>query len=181
MIVSLALVLAAATILLFVVRAALLGYSRTSFRGRVLSAPEQAIIAAAADALFPHAGPIPLSGTEAGLVAYMDDSLADLQPGTRFLIRVLFFFVEHGPWVFGPRRRRFTRLTHDERIEALRTMQTSRVYFRRVAFLSLRTLLSIAYLANERVADRIGMTPHPAPFEAKRRGPAPSLHEAPTW
>jgi hypothetical protein len=133
-------------------------------RGSTLTRKEQAFIGAAADALFPPGGPIPLSGTEAGLVAYMDVYLGRIPAASRALIRLLFVFTEHGPWLFGPRRRRFTRLAPDARRAALEAMATSPIYFRRVAFLSLRTMLSMGYLANDAVAQKIGMMPHTSPF-----------------
>ena len=130
---------------------------------RVLSRREEAIVATAADVLFPAGGPIPVSGSEAGLVRYMDDSLARLPRQTRMLLRVLLVFIEVQAWVFGPRRRRFTRQSAAERVATLQSMATSRVYLRRIAFLSLRTLLSMGYLANGAVAARIGMPRVPCP------------------
>jgi hypothetical protein len=156
MILILAMAIAAAVALL--VRGLFLGYPPASLSHSTLSAKEQAIVAACADALFPPGGPIPLSGTDAGLVPYMDHSIRRLPRATAFLIRLLFLLIEHGPWIFGPRLARFTRLRPDERVHALRSMATSRIYFRRVAFLSLRTMLSMGYLANEAVAQRIGIT-----------------------
>jgi hypothetical protein len=149
------------------VRGMLLGYPAAMLpKGAVLTAKEQAIVAACADALFPHGGPIPLSGTEAGLVLYMDNNLRRLPTSTRALVRLLFVFIEHGPWILGLRRR-FTRQTQEQRIDTLATMAVSRLYFSRVAFLSMRTLLSMGYLANSAVAEQIGMTPRPSPFDLR--------------
>lgn len=149
-------------------RAIWLGYPPSSFRAEVLSTREQAVVAAAADALFPGGGPIPVSGTEAGLVAYVDDNLARLGPRARLLVRLLLVLVEHGPWLFGGAPHRFSRLSLEGRLAELRRMATSRLYFRRVSFLSLRALLSMGYLANPDVAGRIGLRPCLAPFEAPR-------------
>jgi len=159
------------------VRGVLLGYPPPLVRARVLSAKEQAIIAACADALFPPGGPIPLSGTEAGLVAYADEYLARTPRGTRVLIRLLFQFVEHGPWIWGPRRVRLTRLGADDRRAALERMAQSPMYFRRIAFLSLRTMLTMGYLANAQVCQSIGIGCCAAPFE--RRARAGRADEAP--
>jgi hypothetical protein len=133
----------------------------------VLSEKERAIIAACADALFPPGGPIPLSGTEAGVVEYMDRYVARAPRHTRALLRMLFHFVEHGPWVFGPHRARFTRMQHEQRCAALDRMARSPIYFRRVAFLSLRTMLSMGYIANSEVARSIGITSCTDPFERR--------------
>jgi hypothetical protein len=154
--ISVAAVLAAATLAL--VRGLFLGYPPPILpAARSLTAKEQAFVAACADALFPAGGPIPLSGTEAGLVAYVDAYVARVPAGARALIGLLFFFTEHGPWIFGPRHARFTSLSPEERLRALDAMARSSIYFRRVAFLSLRTILSMGYLANPKVALRIGM------------------------
>jgi hypothetical protein len=130
----------------------------------MLSAKEQEIVAACADALFPPGGPIPLSGTEAGVVEYMNRYVARAPRATQSLIRMLFHFVEHGPLVFGPTRGRFTRMTHEQRCAVLERMAKSPIYFRRVAFLSLRTMLSMGYIANSEVARSIGIISSPDPF-----------------
>ncbi len=75
----------------------------------------------------------------------------------RTMIRLLIAFLELSPLAFGPRRVLFTRLTREERIQALEAMFVSRIYFRRVAFTSIRALMTMAYLANGDVAERIGM------------------------
>jgi len=159
-------------LVVLLVRGIFLGYPRAALEGAMLSRKEQAIVAACADALFPPGGPIPLSGTEAGLVVYMDRYLRGLPPAPRLLGRLLLHSVEHGPWVFGPRRVRFTRLQPVERIALLRQMAESRLYFRRVSFLSMRTMMTMGYLANPAVARALHIVPDPAPFDP--RGGAPS-------
>jgi hypothetical protein len=170
---------ASSLLLALVLRGVLLGYPPARIAGRVLNRKEQAIAAACADALFPPGGPIPLSGTDAGLVAYMDAYYLRLPFGARSLCRLLLHFIEHSPWVFGPRFARFTRLRPEERIAALRDMQTSSIYFRRVAFLSMRAMLTMGYLANGEVARRMGMVADLAPFERPSRRRTPAIaHEA---
>lgn len=154
------------------VRGVFLGYPRKALPGGLLSRKEQAIVAACADTLFPTGGPIPLSGTEAGVVPYMDAYIGRVDAAQRLLIRLLLHFVEHAPWIFGPRLARFTRLTPAERVVSLRAMSQSRIYLRRVTFLSLRVMLTMGYLANEEVARRIGAVAHPTPFD---RAPSPEI------
>ncbi len=171
------LALAAATLL---ARALFGGYPPPRLpRGALLGRKEQAVVAAAADALFPPGGPIPVSGTDAGLVAYMDRHLAGLPAVPRLLGRLLFHSVEHAPWIFGPRRVRFTRLGQAERVAALREMAESPLYLRRVSFLSMRTMMTMGYLACPAVAASMRMAADLAPFE---RAPAPRprqpAHEA---
>jgi hypothetical protein len=141
------------------VRGLFFGYPRPAIAGlRNLSAKEQAIVAAVADAMFPKGGAIPLSGTEAGLVAYMDRYVGRMPNPSRALCRLLFHFLEHGPWLFGPRRKRFSRMTLEDRLAALDDMRTSSIYFRRIAFLSMRTMLTMGYLANGDVARSMRIT-----------------------
>ncbi len=162
--------IAAAVAVALIARAFFLGYPRASLRGGRLNRKEQAIVSACADALFPPGGPIPVSGTEAGLVRYIDGYLGRLPRVPRILVRLLLFSFEHGPWIFGPRPARFTRLRPVERVAVLRAMARSSIYFRRVSFLSLRTMMTMGYLAHPEVQRRMKIVPDPAPFE-KPRGP----------
>lgn len=147
------------------VRGVFLGYPQGRLRDRpFLSRKEQAIVASLADAFFPPGGPIPVSGTEAGLVEYMDDYCKQLPPGQGRLVRLLFVFLEHSPWAFGPRRERFSSLSLADRIEVLERMRTSPIYFRRIAFLSMRTMLTMGYLAHAGVARQVGSVPHEDPY-----------------
>ena len=142
------------------------GYPRRALAGGSLSAKEQAIVAAAADAFFPHGGAVSPSGTEAGAVAYFSTLLAELPSGTRILIRLLLRLVEHGPWLLGPARR-FTRQTAEQRVVTLRGWEHSSLYFLRISFQSLRTLIGLAYLGNDDVAGALGALPNLAPFEVQ--------------
>jgi hypothetical protein len=170
--------LVALVIAALLVRAIAFGYPAPRLpRGSFLNRKEQAIVAACADALFPPGGPIPLSGTDAGLVAYMDRYVGGLPALPRLLGRLLFHSIEHGPWIWGPRRVRFTRLTHDERVRALREMSESTLYFRRVSFLSMRAMMTMGYLACPDVAKTMRMVADLSPFEAKRAS-RPSTQEA---
>lgn len=166
--IALAWILPAVVLLGLFVRAVALGYPPATLpEGSFFSRKEQAIVAACADALFPPGGPIPFSGTEAGLLAYMDRYVGGLPPSPRLLGRLLFQSVEHATWIFGPRRVRFTRLRPEERIEALRIMAESTLYFRRVSFLSMRAMMTMGYLANPRVAESMHVRANLAPFERR--------------
>lgn len=169
---------AVALVALQLVRTFLLGYPPPVLpAGAHLTRREQALVAAAADALFPPGGPIAISGTEAGLVGYTDAYVGRVPAASRALIGLLFVFLEHAPWVFGPTRRRFTRLSPEQRVAALARMSTSPIYFRRVAFLSLRTILSMGYLAHPVVARRIGMVPEAEQALAEAGGVEAAVRE----
>jgi hypothetical protein len=102
----------------------------------------------------------------------MDRYLGRLPRVPRLLARLLLFSIEHGPWIFGPRPARFTRLRPVERVAVLRAMARSTLYFRRVSFLSLRTMLTMGYLAHPEVAQRMHIVSDPAPFEKHREAHA---------
>jgi hypothetical protein len=165
--VPIAVVAAIVLSLALLVRGLFFGYPRAALAGAThLSKKEQAIVASVADAMFPKGGAIPLSGTEAGLVGYMDRYVGRMPNPSRALCRLLLQFLEHGPWLFGPRRARFTRMSLDERLAALDDMRQSSIYFRRIAFLSMRTMLTMGYLANGDVARSMRMFSID-PFEQK--------------
>lgn len=149
-------------------RGLFLGYPEQTIRGKSLGGKEQAIVAACADAFFPPGGPIAISGTGAGLVAYFDEYVARLPKGQATLVRLLLWFMEHAPWIFGPSRTRFSALGLDARIAVLQRMHESPIYFRRVAFLSMRTILTMGYLAHPDVMRAMRMAHDAAPFEKRR-------------
>jgi hypothetical protein len=130
----------------------------------MLSRREQAILAAVGNAFFPPNGPIPVSGVAAGVVAYFDRYLARSQRMQRVLMRLLFIFIDLSPLTFGPRRRRFTSLDQADRIRLLDGMSKSRIYFRRVSFISIRALMTMAYLSAPEVARAMQMAPNTDPF-----------------
>lgn len=150
--------------LAWLARGVFLGYPAKDVPTRNLSRKEQAILAAAADALFPPGGPIPLSGTDAGAIPYLDAYVGRVDRTQRALMRLLFQAVEHGPWLLGPRFSRFTRLDAASRIVFLGKLAKSDLYFLRIIFLSLRVMLTMAYLANSDVARRMRIETNLAPF-----------------
>jgi hypothetical protein len=112
---------------------------------------KHAVVAASADAMFPPSGPIPVSGTDAGVVAYFFAHVAALPFGKRVLFTLLLLFLQLSPFVFGPRRTRFTRLTPEERARHLREMDRSPLFLRRAASQSLKFVLTLGYFACSRV------------------------------
>jgi hypothetical protein len=141
-----------------------------------LNAGEAQLIAAAADAFFPPDGPIPRSGAEAGCVAWFERYLGLSDRRQRLLIRAMLLFVQLAPLLFGPERRRFTRASPAARLAFLQRASTSRIYFLRVVFLSLRAMMTMAYLADEMVIAAIGMHADRDPFGL---GDVPPLERAP--
>jgi len=140
------------------------GYGAPTLTCALLSAREQAIVTSFANAFFPPDGPIPLSGAEAEVPRYFDDYLKRSARVQRVLIRLLILYIELEPLIFGPRFSRFSRLSRADQIAALESAGTSSIYFRRVAFISLRALMTMAYLANATVSTAMRMTQAADPF-----------------
>ena len=136
------------------VREAWFGYPPTSHKTRMLSRKETAILEASADTLFPVGGSLP-SAAEAGVVEYVDRFMRDLPSRHRILVRLLFVFIEHGSMIFGPVHRRLTRQDLVERIMTFKSWEYSNLYFRRLSFLSLRTMLTFAYFGDARVLSEL--------------------------
>lgn len=112
---------------------------------------ERIFITVFADTLFPKGGDIPLSGSQAELVLYTSTYLEKLPTKQRILCRMLFLFIQLSPILFGPRHVRFTHLEPRERHQFLEEMSTSSFYFRRLSFLSMRTILTLGYFAHPKV------------------------------
>ncbi len=130
----------------------------------MLNAREQTTLAAAADAFFPAGGPIPISGTDAGAIRYFAQYMQRAHSAQRLLTRLLIAFTEYSPLWFGPVRHRFSRLNLQQRIRFLDHAFVSSIYFRRVAFISLRTLMTMAYLSNREVARHLNIVRDTDPF-----------------
>jgi len=138
-----------------------------------LSRPERAIVAAVADAVLPPGGPIAVSGRQAGTVDYFDGYLGRCRPAQRRLVRLLLWWTELSPLLFGPRRARLSRLAPRARRAFVMRAAQSRLYLRRAAWLGLRALLTFAYLAAEPVARAIGLESDRDPFGLGRGAPRP--------
>lgn len=137
----------------------------------MLSSIEQRVVVAASDAMFPRGGAIEASGSDAGVVAYFEQMLSEMPGKNRTLVRLLLVFIELSPLVFFLRLP-FSRQREDERVSTLEALSSSPIYFLRITFQSLRTLISIAYLANDDVAQQVGAVPNLSPFEGKSGGAA---------
>jgi hypothetical protein len=140
-----------------------LGYGRGEAALRHLSSHEQAVVRAAGDAIFPPGGALPISGTDAGVVAHVDRYVGALSTRSRVLIRLLLFLVEHATLVFAAPGwdgiRRFSKLSLAQRTAVLEDWSRSRLALRRTVFQSLRAVLSMAYFSDPAVLRAIGLAP----------------------
>lgn len=140
------------------------GYPRPDRPYRVLKRSEVAAVSAFSEAMLPPGGHIASSGLDANLPAYVDRWMAASQPRIRVLMHLLFFLVEHATLVFpppGPRpRRRFSSLSLEQRIAALDAWGQSRLYLRRLVFVSLRSILTMGYFFHPPVLRQLGVAPY---------------------
>jgi hypothetical protein len=140
------------------------GYPQPSATPLVLTRREMALLAAAADAMYPPGGELPPSGSEAGVPAYADRYAAVVPPSTRLLMRLLFFLMEHATLFFpgpGPKGwRRFSSLSEQQRVAVLEGWRASRFFPRRLVFNSLRAILTMGYFAHPPVLRKLQLAPY---------------------
>jgi hypothetical protein len=103
------------------------------------------------------------SGLDAGIPSFVDRYLGIVTPQTRTLMRLLFFLIEHGSLIFPAPGlggfRRFSALAPPQQAAYLSAWQRSRFFPRRVVFVSLRALLTMAYFADPGVLRALGLAP----------------------
>jgi hypothetical protein len=143
-------------------RRLLAGYAVAEPR-TTLAAREWAMVAAAAEAMFPPGGAIPASGLEAGVPAYVDRYVGSVPPTIRLLMRMLFLLFEQATLLLpapGPGgRRRFSDLSVEQRVAVLERWRTSGFFPLRLAFTSLRAILCMGYLADPAVLRQLDLAP----------------------
>jgi hypothetical protein len=139
------------------------GYPRPAAPLPGLSRRDAALVAAAAEALFPRGGAVPPSGLDAGVPAWCGRWLGALPAGTRLLVRCLFALVEHATLLFPAPGwdgfRRFSALDPERRGQVLEGWRTSRWFLRRLVFTSLRAIVTQGYFADAAVLRALGLAP----------------------
>lgn len=139
------------------------GYAPAGAGTRVLARRELALLAAAADATYPAGGPVAPSGQQAGVPQYADRYVSAVPAGTRRLMRMLFFLVEHATLFFPARGRggfrRFSSLNRDQQEAVLDAWRTSAWFPRRLVFSSLRAILTMGYFGCPEVQRSLGLAP----------------------
>jgi len=139
------------------------GFPRAKRRYRVLNRAEAALLDSVAEAMFPPGGHIEASGLEADLPGYVDRWMAASQARIRALMHALFFLIEHATVIFpapGPwGRRRYSKLSLDQRVAALEGWSRSRLHLRRLVFVSLRSILTMGYFAHPPVLRQLRVAP----------------------
>ena len=138
-------------------------YPRPVRRYRSLMRGEAAFIGAVAEAMFPAGGAIPESGLEADVPGYVDRLIAASHPRIRLLMHLLIFLFEHATLIFPAKgrggMRRFSSLRGDQQVAVLDAWSDSSLFLRRLAFVSLRSMLTMGYFNYPPVARRLGVAP----------------------
>ena len=145
----------------------LLGYPKPSGPDRLLARREVAFLDAAAEAMFPPGGAIPLSGRDADLPGYAESFLASLPPQLRLQVRAMFTLFEQAT-IFFPAKgrggfRRFSALSPEQRVDSLERWSQSRFFLRRLAFTALRAVLTMGYLGHPVAMRSVGLAPYDFP------------------
>jgi len=155
--------LLALTVVLF--RRGIAGYAPPAAGLAVLSRAEAAVVAAAAEALFPGVGALPVSGRDAHLPHSVDRHLAALPQSKRLQIRALLLVIEHIPLLVPADepggRRRFSSLPSTARASVLQRLCEHRRGLPRLLFTALRAVLVLGYLGHPANLWALGV----APFE----------------
>jgi hypothetical protein len=150
-------------VLVWVVLRVTAGYPAPDRDYRVLRRREVASLAAISEAMFPPGGHIDSSGLDADLPAYIDRWMEVSPPRVRVLMHLLFFLVEHATLFFpapGHRsRRRFSSQSLEQRSAVLGAWGDSRLYLRRIVFMSLRSILTMGYFAHPPVLRQLCVAP----------------------
>lgn len=140
------------------------GYPAPATPTRLLTRAEVAFVAAAADAVYPAGGDVPVSGTEARIPEHTDGYVRAIGGTLGTLMRLLFFMMEHATLVFaapGPGgRRRFSSLSPEQRVAVFEGWAASRLPARRLVFTSLRAILSMGYFACPAVLEQLRLAPY---------------------
>lgn len=139
------------------------GYPHSEYR--CLTRADAALVASAAEAMYPAGGAIPSSGVEADLPGYLDRFLVASVARIRILVHLLFFLVEHATLLFPAPGwdglRRFSALSAEQRVAVLDGWSESSLFVRRLVFTTLRALLTMGYFAHPPVLRALKL----APFE----------------
>ena len=143
-----------------------------------MSEREIQIIEAVGETLFPRTE-AQVTIDDVGIVAYFDDLFATVPLRERVLLRCLLALFDLQHIVTYPRRpRRFIHATPDERTKSLQGWEQSDIYFRRMAFQAIRSLVLWAYVDSPVVAEAMGVEDGTDITERRRKARADTLEAA---
>lgn len=124
----------------------------------MLTQREARIVRAVAETVFPPGDDRFVTPDEARVVEYLDELLANVEPRERALMRGMFVLFETQTLLTNPLRPSlFTRASPQVRTRSLQGWERSNIYFRRLAFQAIRSLMLWAYVDNPTVERSMGI------------------------
>jgi len=114
------------------------------------------IISALSERLVPEGGELPVSVDETGSYEFLARYLRDMDSGGRLGIKILFVVFDLLPLLFIGRFSRFVNLSPGEQDLYLVDWQTSRIYYRRMVVVLLKTLTGMGFYNDPKVLEAIG-------------------------
>lgn len=93
---------------------------------------------------------------DCGALAAGRDYLAQVPPSMQREFQSLLVLIEAAPYIYGPRRRRFTLLTGDEQDRALADWEQSALAPRRAGFYALKSMVMMGYWSRPATWGSIG-------------------------
>jgi hypothetical protein len=121
-----------------------------------LVGPEAAILEAVVDTLVPIDGAFPLGGAQTPLGRDLTDYCAALNVHGLLGFALLLRTLDYGPYLFGPRRTRFTRLSVREREQYLAGFEKSRIGVRRQLIASLKLIAFLHFYDYPQAQQAVG-------------------------
>jgi len=114
------------------------------------------IIVALSRCLIPDGGELPVSVNETLAHEFLAKYLRDQAAGARLGIKMLLLAFDLAPVLFIGRFARFVNLTPQEQELYLQDWYASRIYYRRMAMVLLKTLMGMGFYNDPKVLDAIG-------------------------
>lgn len=125
---------------------------------KVLTPYEAKIIGALSQTMYPRGGDLAPDHGQQRALEYVDTWLTAIPLKERTLVRCMFVMYEMGMLVFGPSRTRtFSAAKPEHQAAYLNAWENSSIYFRRISFSGLRSVLTLAYFADPSVQAMIGV------------------------
>ena len=114
------------------------------------------IIEALSERMIPTGGEMTIALGETGAYEYFARYLRDQPAGGRFGIKLVLFLFDLAPFLFIGRFARFVNLSPQEQELYLMDWYASRIYYRRMIVVLLKTLAGVGYYNDPKVLNAIG-------------------------
>lgn len=122
---------------------------------RFLKKTEYEIVRALTEAMIPRGGAFDLGAPDVGVADKVDELLHYFPPDFRFGFRMLMRGIQLSS-LFSLRFTRFTRMTLEDRVSFLETMEESWFYPRRAIIVALKALVCLVFYSDPKVEAILG-------------------------